>query len=315
MADQFTWGPDNVATLITTTLEKRDKKEIRDAIFNEIPTFEYLNRKCRKEITGATNIVTPLMTGANSAKGFYGKFGVLSTAAQEGFTSASYLWKNAYVSITVDGTDVAKNQGEHQIFNLVDAKLNQARLSMRDLFNDKLYASSVATNEMNTLVTLIDATSTIGDINSTSVTPWQSTVVTGGVFATTGVANWRNLMNSLRIKKSNIDMIMTTQTIHEAYEGTLLPGVRYNNLESGNAKFGDLMFGPAAVRLDADCTSGVSYFLNSDIIHLYVNTYNDFRMDTWVKPPEQNARVTQIFTDLQVGTSNRRGLGKVTTQS
>ena len=63
MADTtFTHGPSNVTTLLTTTLENR-KKDIQDAIFNELPTFKMLKEKGQVILDGGATIVTPLMYG------------------------------------------------------------------------------------------------------------------------------------------------------------------------------------------------------------------------------------------------------------
>lgn len=315
MADTtFTYGPSNVTTLLSLSMEKR-KKDIADAVFNQIPTFEFLNSEGRVLEDGGVSIVAPLMTSRSTAAGFYDGYGELDVTPQDPFTSTQYKWKQAYASISVNGREVAQNQGAGRIANLVESKQMHAEKSLKDVINEGLHASSPGSEDITSLVTLIDATSTIGDINSTSNSYWQSLVTTGGVFASQGVADWRTTANTLMLRGGSPKLILTTQTVHEAYEGTLVPQKRYANDSTGNARFNDIMFGDMKVRFDGQCASGVSYFLDPNALALYVHENRNFTLDEWVKIPDQDARVTQLFVMLELAAINRRLLAKVTTQS
>lgn len=312
----FTWGPDNVAQLLVSTLAKRPKKDVANAIFNNIPTFEYLNDKGRVMLDGGSSIVVPLEVAKNSTAKFYDGYDLLDTTAQDNHTAGQYKWKQAYSSVSISGREAnIQNRGESALMNLLMMKQKNAERSLRDAINQKLHGASNTAKEITSLVTLIDATSTIGDINSTSNTYWQSTVKTGGVFNSQGIADWRNIYNTLRNKGANPDMIITTQTVHEAYEATMAPQIRYMSLDKGETKFKDLEFAGSKVRFDDQCASGVSYFLDSDVIHLYVSENVNFIYNDFVRPPDQDAKVAQFLVGLELATSNRRFLGKVTTQS
>lgn len=309
------WGPDNVAQLLVSTLEKRPKKEVANAIFNAIPTFEYLNSKGRVMLDGGASIVVPLEVGSNSTAKFFDGYDILDVTAQDNHTAAQYKWKQAYASVSISGREVSQNRGESQIMNLLMLKQKNAEKSLRNMINQKLHGASNTAIEPISLVTLIDATSTIGEINSTANSYWQSLVSTGGVFASTGVATWRTHYNTLKNRGANPDMIITTQTVHEAYEATMAPQIRYTSLGMGDTKFRDLEFAGAKVRFDDQCASGVSYFLDSDSLHLYINESVNFKYNEFVRPPDQDAKVAQFLVELAVATSNRRNLGKVTSQS
>lgn len=309
------WGPDNVSQLLVSTLEKRPKKEVADAIFNAIPTFEYLNSKGRVMLDGGASIIINLEIASNTTAKFYDGYDILDTTVQDNHTAGQYKWKQAYASVSISGREAdIQNRGQSALMNLLMMKQKNAEKSLRDVINTKLFGTNT-TKEIQSLVTLIDATSTIGEINSTSNSYWQAEVKSGGVFASQGVADWRNHYNTLRNKGARPDMIMTTQTVHEAYEATMTPQIRYASLEKADTKFKDLEFAGAKVRFDDDCTSGVSYFLDSDFIHLYVSESRNFVYNEFVRPPDQDAKVAQFLVGLEVGTSNRRMLGKVTGQS
>ena len=242
MADTiFTYGPDNVAELLATTMSKRPKKEIANAIFDKIPTFEYLNTKARVTVDGGATLLVDLEIATNTGAKFYSGYDTLDTSAQDNHTTAQYIWKQASAPVTISGRQArVQNSGSSRIHSLLQAKQNNAIKSLRDVINVKMHAASPVSNDISSLVTLIDATSTIGDINSTNAAYWQSLVTSGGVFAAQGVADWRTTYNTQKNKGANPDMIITTQTMHEAYEATMAPQIRYQSLDKGETKFKDL---------------------------------------------------------------------------
>jgi len=319
MADTiFTYGPDNVAELLATTMSKRPKKDIMDSVFNDIPTFEFLNSEGRVLVDGGATILVDLEVASNTGAKFYSGYDTLDTSAQDNHTTAQYTWKQGAVPVTISGRQARiQNAGESRIHNLLMAKQNNAIKSLRDTINTKMHGASNTSKEIQSLVTLIDATSTIGDINSTSNSYWQSLVTAGGVFASQGVADWRTEYNTLRNRGGRPNKIITTQTLHEAYEATMTPQIRYDSPQGTTAdtKFRDLAFAGAMVRFDDDCASGVSYFLDSDVLHLYVHSGTNFILEPFVRPPDQDARVSHFLVGLELATSNRRRLGKVTGQS
>lgn len=311
-----TWGPDYVSQLLVSTHAKRPKKDVANAIFNRIPTFEYLNSKGKVMIDGGSSIVVPLEIARNTTAKFYDGYDLLDVTAQDNHTAAQYKWKQAYASVSISGREAnIQNRGEAALMNLLEMKQKNAERSLRDAINQKLHGASNTAKEIQSLVTLIDATSTIGDINSTANSYWQSSVKTGGVFASQGVADWRNLYNTLKNRQGNPDMIITTQTVFEAYEATMAPQIRYTPMSTGDSRFRDLEFAGAKVRFDDQCASGVSYFLDSDAIHLYISENVNFTYNDFVRPPDQDAKTAQFLVGLELATSNRRVLGKVTSQS
>ena len=314
MADTlFTWGPANVTTLLTTTIENR-RGDIQDAIFNELPTIKYLKDKNRVRVDGGASIITSLMYGTNSTAAFYYGYDVIDTTPQEGFTAGQYIWKEAATSITVSNREeTIQNVGKSEVFNIVKAKSDQAQMSLKNLLNNALFATSPnVTKELTSLPILIDATSSIAQINSSANSWWQSAVTASGSFAAQGRADMLNLYNTITVRGGKTDYILTTPTIHAYYEGSLVAQIRYESASTGNNSFRDLMFKTASVNFDTAANSGVMYFLDSNHVELVVNSNNDMRMTEWVKPANQTAKVAQLVIGLELTTNNRRRLGKLT---
>jgi hypothetical protein len=313
MADTtFTHGPANVTTLLTTTLENR-RRDLQDQIFNDLATIKFLKDRGQVIIDGGATIVTPLMYAKNTTAQFYNGYDQLDTTPQEGFTTAQYKWKEAAVSISVSNREEnIQNQGDSAVLNLVNQKINQAEMSLKDLINTQLYDSAPASTEINSLATLVDTTSEIGDINSTTYSWWQSLVTSGGSFAGQGRSDMLSTYNTQVTRGAAPDFLVTTPTVHSYYEGSLTPQLRFQGNESADASFGKLLFKRVPIFFDTAATAGVMYFLNSDHIQLYVSSGNNMKQTDWTKPSNQTAKVSQIITALELGTNNRRRLGKIT---
>lgn len=314
MADTtFTHGPANVTTLLTTTLENR-RRDLQDQIFNDLATIKFLKDKGQISVDGGATIVTPLMYAKNTTAQFYNGYDQLNTTPQEGFTTAQYKWKESAVSVSVSNREEnIQNQGESAVFNLVNQKINQAEMSLKDVINTAFYATSPASTDINSLVTLVDATSSIGDINSTTYSWWQSLVTASGSFAAQGRSDMLTTYNTLITRGAAPDFLVTNPTVHSYYEGSLVPQLRFQGNDSADASFGKLKFKQVPIFFDTAATASVIYFLNSDHVQLYVSSGNNLKQTEWVKPGNQTAKVSQIIMALELGTNNRRRLGKMTT--
>lgn len=315
--DLFTWGPANVATLLTTTMENRDIKEVQDAVFSKQVLLDYLQKKNRVSRSGGASIIVPISSSSNSTAGFYNGYDVINTTPQDNDTAAQFTWKQAAASVSVSGRESRiQNNGKYAVIDLVQQKIKEAEKALRNAITTGLFAASPATNDIGSLVTSIDATSTIGDINSTTYSFWQATSTASGSFAAQGLSDMRTLWNTLEQRGMDTptptDMILTTSAIYNYYEGALQAQQRFTDSRSANGSFENLMFRSAPVKYDAAATSGVMYFLNSDCMELDVHSATDFIMTEWVKPSNQDARVAQFLVGLELVIKNRRKLGKLT---
>ncbi len=317
MADTlFTWGPANVTTLLTTTMENRDIKDIQDGVFNDLVLIKHLVDKNAVRRAGGASIVVPLRSSKNTTSGFYDGFQTIAVTPQEELTAAQYKWKQAAVSISVSGREERiQNAGQYAVLDLVQSKIQGAEQSLKDTINSALFAAAPGTNDIGSLVTSIDATSQIGDINSTTYSFWQSTSTGSGSFAAQGLSDMRTLWSTLEVKSpaAPTDLILTTTSIYNFYEGALTAQQRYAPADkTGNASFDSLMFRSAPVRYDAACNSGVMYFLNSKCMELDIHAGTDFIMRDWVPSINQDAKTSLFMVGLELVIKNRRKLGKLT---
>ena len=311
----FTYGPDNVGTLLSTTLSQYAQTKLEDNVFNAMPFLAEMNKR-KKSFDGGASIVVPLMFEANETSTWYNMYDILDTTPQNGFTSAQAKWKNLATSVSIAGEEARQNSGKNRISSLLEGKIKQAEMSIRNQLTNALFAATTASKKIEALAVMMDATSTIQDINSTNNSWWQADVTTGvGAFATNGLSamrtSWTNVSN--RQPSGTPNIIVTTPAVFNAFEASLTSQARYSTTDStAQATFENLRFKTASVFHDTACTSGTMYMFPSDNLYFAVNSNADMKQTEFVKPSNQDAMVAQIIVMIQLVTNARRKLAKLT---
>ena len=316
MADKiFTYGTSNVDGLLSTTLSSVRKK-FADAIFTRIPLFQWLKEKARMTEDGGATLVVPLMYGKNGTAKSYNGYGILDTTPQDGLTAASYPWAQYSVSISISGREERiQNVGEKAIIKLLDAKVKQAEMSLRDKLDIDMWASATTGTNLLALPTIVDTTTTIADVSKSGNTWWQAQVNTSGSFAAQGLADMRLTYNEVMnqsMDNSGPDFICGTQSVYEFYEASLQPQQRFTDEKYAGAGFENLRYKGATCTFDGNTPSGTLFFLRSDNLKLVTSSGTNFITTPFIKPENQDAKVAQILWAGQLVSDNNRKLAKMT---
>lgn len=317
MADKMlTYGNDNIDQLLTTTLSTWAQENLEDQVFNAMPVYKKMYAKA-KTVNGGASSLIPVMYAKNDTAQSYAGYDTLDTTPQDGFTLTQAKMKNLAVSVSISGEQLRQNAGQAQVISLLDSKTSQSMDSLRDLASTQLFAAAPGSKDLTSLVTMIDATSTIQDVNSTNNSWWQATVTVGGSFALQGLNDMRTTMNTVDEYNPNstLDTIVTTKTIKNYYESSLTPNIRYTPAGTGNPGFSGLIFRGAEIMSDPNATSGVIYMFSTDDLYLLINSNGQFKTTEFVKPANQDAKTAQIILMCELVTRARRKLAKITTVS
>lgn len=309
----FTYGPSNVTSLIATTLSSYGK-ELSDNIHKAIPLLAWLANKKKITEQGGATIVRSVVFGSNSTASFYASDDVLDTTIQDNFTAAQWQWRQAAASITVTGRIELQNSGKAQVIDYAKAQIDNALASLKEVIDQKMYASSQTGSNITPLPAIVTNTGTVGDINGSTNTWWQSQTQASGSFAARGLSDlrlvWDNV--SVRLPAGGPDLIISDQTSYEAYEATLVPTIRYTDTYMGDLGFSNLKYKDAVWTWDPNAVSGSIYLLNSKALELVQHENRLFTMSEWVKPANQDLKVAQVFWAGELTTKNRRKLGVLT---
>ena len=305
----------NFDNLLTTTLANY-RKQLTDNVFTARPLTYALMEKGRiRMLNGGTKIVEPLIYGQNSTVASYSGYDSLSLTPQEGISAAEFEWKQYAASIAISGIEEAKNNGEQEIINLLEAKIMQAEESMRESFNQMFFADGTGNSgkDWNGLGNLVESGNTVGGINSTTYEWWKSKEENTATALT--LAQMSSMYNSVSVGNDHPDTLLTTQTLFEKYEALLQPNLRYTDTKTADAGFQNLLFKAAPVMYDVHCTSGVFYFLNSKYITLVGHSNKWFSQTEFIKPEDTDARYALIMCYGNLTVRNRAKQGKLTAKT
>ena len=309
-------NPNFDALLSTTLANYRD--QLTDNVFTARPLTYFLQDKGRiRMLNGGTKIVETLIYGTNSTVASYSGYDSLSLTPQAGITAAEYDWKQYAASISISGIEEAKNNGEQEIINLLEAKIMQAEESMREGFNQMFFSDGTGNGgkDWNGLGNIVEASGTVGGINRATAGNeyWRSYEEnTGGALT---IAQMATAYNTVSVGNDHPDMILTTQTLFEKYEALLVPNLRYTDTKTADAGFQNLLYKAAPVTYDVHCTSGVMYFLNSKYLTLVGHSGKWFAQTQFVSPEDVDARYALILCYGNLTCRNAKKQGKLTAKT
>ena len=307
----------NFDSLLSTTLANY-RSQLTDNVFTARPLTYFLMDKGRiRMLNGGTKIIEPLIYGKNSTVGSYSGYDSLSLTPQEGISAAEYEWKQYAASISISGIEEAKNNGEQEIINLLEAKIMQAEESMREGFNQMFYADGTGNDskDWNGLGNIVEASGTVGGINRATVGNeyWKSYEENTATALT--LAQLSTGYNSVSVGNDHPDMVLTTQTLFEKYEALLQPQLRYTDTKTADAGFQNLLFKAAPVVYDVHCTAGIMYFLNSKYLTLVGHSSKWFAQTSFVQPEDVDARYALIMCYGNFTCRNAAKQGKLTAKT
>jgi hypothetical protein len=310
-------GNSNFDALLSTTLANyRDK--LTDNVFTARPLTYWLSDKGRiRTETGGTKIVEQLIYGQNSTVASYTGYETLSLTPQEGISAAEYDWKQYGASIAISGIEEAKNNGEHAIINLLEAKIMQAEESMREGFNQMFFADGTGNSgkNWNGLGNLVESGNTVGGIDSSdALNAWWRSYEENTAEALS-LLKMATAYNSVSVGNDHPDVILTTQTLFEKYESLLQPQLRYTDTKTADAGFQNLLFKSAPIMYDVHAPAGTMFFLNSKYLKLVGHSDKWFAQTEFVRPENQDARFALIMCYGNLVCSNRKKQGKLTAKT
>ena len=305
----------NFDALLSTTLANY-RSQLTDNVFTARPlTYTLMDKGRIRMLNGGTKIIEPLIYGQNSTVASYSGYDSLALTPQEGISAAEYDWKQYAASIAISGIEEAKNNGEQEIINLLEAKIMQAEESMRESFNQMFFSDGTgnSSKDWNGLENLVEANNTVGGIDASANTWWNSYEENTSTALT--LAQMATAYNSVSVGNDHPDTLLTTQTLFEKYEALLQPQLRYTDTKTADAGFQNLLFKAAPVMYDVHCTAGVFYFLNSKYITLVGHSNKWFSQTEFIKPEDTDARYALIMCYGNLTVRNRAKQGKLTAKT
>lgn len=307
-------NPNFDALLSTTIANYRD--QLTDNVFTARPlTYHLMSNGRIRMLNGGTKIVEPLIYGQNSTVKSYSGYDTISLTPQDGISAAEYEWKQYAASIAISGIEEAKNNGEQEVINLLEAKIMQAEESLREGFNQMFFANGTGNGgkDWNGLGNLVESGNTVGGIDSATELWWKS--YEENTATTLTLAQMATAYNSVSVGNDHPDMLLTTQTLFEKYESLLQPQLRYTDTKTADAGFQNLLFKAAPVTYDVHAPVGTMFFINSKYLTLVGHSGKWFENTPFVRPENMDARYALIMCYGNLTIRNRAKQGKLTAKT
>jgi hypothetical protein len=301
---------------LSATLHNR-RNEVVDNIFTGTPFMNAMREHggVRTE-DGGYELVTPLLMSKNTTAGSFSGYDILDTTPQNNETSAKYEWASEYATISISWNEEKKNQGRHRLINLLNQKIDDAMMSLKDKVNIHLLQDDPAagSKDPNSIAEIIQEdpttdparTSAIGSILDAN-TWWRNIATAGGAFT---VADMNTMWNDVSDGSDFPTFLFTSQTIYEYYENSLTGQIRYQDTRMADAGFQNLLYKNAPIFWDPQIGhTDEIYYINTKYFKVTLMAGADFVTTDFIEPDNQAAKVAKILAMLQLEASNRRRLG------
>lgn len=296
--------------LLSTTLDAYvGSGSMFDNIFKDSAFMAVLRQSDAVQFqNGGERIRAPLMYGKNSTVKSYSDFDTLDTTPQDGMTTAFYEWSEIGGTISISRKEERQNSGEAAILGLLESKIKQAEMSMREELNEQLVQGTVSSatfvpgNSAKDLYPLgyflrkdneTDPTTggNVGNIASSNSWWRHHTAVADNASPDTGndfalnVTTYKGLVVALRRMYNycsrgsggSPNLVLADQVVYETYENALDDKVRYTNTELADMGFDNIKLRGATVVWDEavpDIDTGTVAITKGNALFLNTNFYS-----------------------------------------
>jgi len=315
-------SPNSTFTELVSTTFRKHSKDIKDNVSRNNALYKRMMDKggTRKEDGGLT-ITQPLEYSSNNTYQRYSGFDTLNISASDVITAAEFQWRQIALNVIASGLELRVNSGDARIINLAKARLKNAIRTFKNNFSVDMYSDGSLPNQIGGLQSIVSdaGTGTVGGIDSSSWTFWQSKVQSaaaprqgGGAITPSGNAG---IMESLMLPlwldlvrgDDKPDLIISSNDYFSFFEQSQTSIKRYTTSEDVSAGFLSLKYKNADVIFDGGSGIPASrmYFLNTDYIDIVVHPDADLKVMEEMKPYNQDAAVIPVLWMGNMVCSNR----------
>ena len=283
---------------MSSTAEHR-RKDLIDNFFGSAPLFIRLRKRNQIPVKGGNVIEVKHIYGGFTA-GSYGRGTEFNTETKEFATTLVFNWKFNYAAINLDVIDVDLNDSPEQVFDLVDAAMETAELSLVDELADQLFGDGTGngSQDLDGLAIAVSGTGTYGGL--ARGTDAQGASIRAAFEDSTGGTATLNFLNtnfgSATVAREKPDLFVTTQTVWNALWARSQPSERNNGGDDlREIGMDTIRLNGASIVVDSHCPSGYLYMLNTKFFELYSHRRWDFRFRGFMEPTNQQRQIGQLL--------------------
>ena len=286
---------------INAFVERNLRKTIVDQRYQAKPILGILRGKKRiiKE-DGGSIISQPILANPNQTAITYSGADVLPTDAQEEFTTYELQWKQAQVSVTINGIDKARASGKRAQLDLVKNKIESAYMALFDKLGSQVFANGTGNSNkdwdgLGAGVNNAQGFQNYLGIDRLSNPWWQAQVLNPGTATALSTASMMTLWMLCKTDEERIHLISATKTGYASYWQLLTPQEWFVDSEVAALGFRNIAFQGCPLVDDSAQPSGTMNFHNLDHERLVVHKDVDFTFDGFIRPTNQDTDTGHVF--------------------
>jgi len=286
--------------LVTSTFENR-RPGLVDNYFGSAPLLAYIRKREGVTLKGGTEIRENFVY-ANFPASSYGRGTEFNTETKEFSTAMIFDWKFNYSPVNLDVIDVDLNDSPEQVFDLVEAAMENGELSLIDNLSGQLFADGTGNSgkDFDGLANAVSRSTSVsyGGITRSTTANTPGVAIRAAVEDTTGgalsLAGVNADYGSCIVGREKPDLIVTTQTLWNRIWERSQPSERVKPETNREIGFEAVRLNAADVTVDSHCPSGFLYLLNTKWFTFYSHTKWDFRFRGFQEPTNQQRMIGQI---------------------
>jgi hypothetical protein len=249
---------------------------------------------------GGSIISQPILAQPNQTAITYSGADVLPSDSQEEFTTYELQWKQAQVSVTINGIDKARASGKRAQLDLVKNKIESAYMALFDKIGNQVFANGTgnAGKDWDGLGAAVNNASGFQvylGIDRIANPWWQAQVFNPGSSTALSTASMMTLWMACKTDEERIHLISATKTGYASYWQLLTPQELFVDSEIASLGFRNIAFQGVALVDDAAQPANTMNFHNLDHERLVVHKDVDFSFDGFIRPVNQDTDTGHIF--------------------
>jgi len=317
MAYDWLANPANMDDWLTSTARIiMDEGKAQDNIYNYMGLLAtYKMKGVAIEKSAGAGVTHQLRYKKTLGGKWYSGAELLATSGGQQFTEAFFGWRKVAVPIEYTGNEKRGNRdSKTRTLDLLGGRMEGAIETAKDLVSTVLSqaAARVASNQPESVDSLIGTTNTVGGISGTTYTWWQATVTASGAFNTQGVNDIMTCYLTVQQGNDGVDLLYSDKTQYQKYWAYLQPAMRYVDTKTMDAVFENLKFMGATWLADSYGLSGTVFGLKTRHIRFVAMKDANFDLNEEVRPANQDAWIRQLLCQCAHTTKIRRRHFKVT---
>lgn len=282
----------NYSDILATTIESRSGT-VADNVEKNNALLTRLREKGRiKPFNGGSSILQELSFQENQTAMYYSGAEPLNISPSDVISSAQFPIKQAACAVSLTGLEDLQNSGEEQIIDLLEARVDVAEKTMRNLITTGLYSDGTGSSGkqitgLQAMVVSSPSSGVVGGIDRGNWSFWRNQVTDfssdiGASILSSNINTGFNLLYAKTSRGSDVvDLIMVDNYCWSAFCANLQNLQRFpTSSQMANLGFVTTKYLNADVVLDGGIGGNIpthtAYFLNTDYLFYRPHSRRNF---------------------------------------